>query len=117
MTTDDEAVDRGRLEELKGLDPTGAMLSTVIDTFEETCETSLEQLDQQLRAGDVDPARESAHTLAGRALMIGARTAGHLAQRLEQSLVDDNLAEARSMGPAVQESFDAARTTLAGYRA
>lgn len=115
MTTHSDAINRARVDELKDLDSTGAMLSAVIATFEETCADTLGQLDQQLRSGNISPARESAHSLAGRALMVGAQTAGESARGLEHHLVKGDIEAARAAWPDVSQAFAQARAALAEY--
>lgn len=115
MTTDGDGLDHGRLEELRALDASGAMLQNVIATFEATTDQLLGDLGAQLDAGQDDPARETAHTLAGRALMIGAAAAGESARALEHSLVAGDPAGARAQWPGVQREFARAREALAAY--
>ncbi|UAL29675.1 Hpt domain-containing protein [Nocardioides rotundus] len=115
MTTDGDGLDRGRLDELKSLDASGAMLRNVIATFDATTGQLLGDLESQLDSGQDDPARETAHTLAGRALMIGATAAGESARSLEHCLVAGDPAGARTRWPDVQQAFARARESLAAY--
>lgn len=116
MPDDGGALDRARLDELTAVDGSGAMLADVIAALEESLDSMLAGLEAHVRAGEITQARELAHVLAGRLLMLGARPAGQSLRHFEQALANGHGVAALGMWPQVSARVAEARAALSDYR-
>lgn len=117
MPSDDRVLDLARLSDLRAIDGTGEMLAGAIATFEANCDSLMGDIRTGLLSGDLHHGRESAHILAGQAMMVGAHEAGDLIRRLEKLLAAGDGESAQALWPDVERAFSAARAALADYQA
>ena len=84
-------VERKRIDELSIMDDDGSFLKELVDLFSHDSETSLKELNDSLREGDLVNVRKVAHRLKGSALSIGANRLAALASEIELEPEPDQL--------------------------
>jgi HPt (histidine-containing phosphotransfer) domain-containing protein len=84
-------VDRKRIDELSLMDNDGSFLKELVELFSQDSESSLTELQDSLREGDLVNVKKVAHRLKGSALSIGANRLAALANEIELEPEPDHI--------------------------
>ncbi len=113
-----EVLDRGRLDELRDLDPGDtSYLDRAIGNFVANTPTTLATIRQACEAGDAQTLTQVSHKLAGGALNLGVSVAGRIAQQIELVAESASPDDARDLVDRLEEELGRGRAALLEYQA
>lgn len=100
------------LKETTGSD----FVDELVDTYLEDAPKLLGELKSSLEAQDVEAFRRGAHSLKSSSATFGARGLSELARQLEMLAKENNLSEAATKLPALEQALHSVETELKGLQ-
>ena len=100
------------LKETTGSD----FVDELVDTYLEDAPKLLGELKSSLEAQDIEAFRRGAHSLKSSSATFGARGLSEMARQLEMLAKENNLSEAATKLPALEQALRSVETELKGLR-